>query len=99
MSDKLDQDDEPAEKQEAVRALAEQALEAEAVGDEEKAERLFTEAENTHQVATITVLQEAADADDPVTSAPSPGWPVFRTASRGVITKVEGTPLGDQIGL
>lgn len=70
MSDKLDQTDGTAGRHEAARALGEQALQAQAAGDDEEAERLFTEAEKTDQDAVIALLQErAADANDSATSS------------------------------
>ena len=70
MSDELDQTDGTAGKREAARSLAEQALKAQAAGDDEEAERLFTEAEQTDQEAVIAVLQERSDdANEPSTDA------------------------------
>ncbi len=70
MSDELDQTDGTAGKREAARALAEQALQAQAAGDDEEAERLFTEAEKTDQDAVVALLQErAGDANDAATGA------------------------------
>ena len=68
MSDELEQTDGTAGRHQAARSLAEQALEAQAAGDDDEAERLFDEAERTDADATINVLQEhAADANDPST--------------------------------
>ena len=57
----LDSADGLAGKHGAARTLAEQALQAEADGDEEKAEELFTAAEKADPDAVIAVLAEHAD--------------------------------------
>ncbi len=69
MSDDLDQTDGAGGKHAAARQLAEQALRAQAAGDEEEAERLFADAERADPQAVIAVLEE--HRDDPVTAAPS----------------------------
>ena len=72
MSDDLDQTDGAGGKHAAARQLAEQALRAQAAGDEEEAERLFADAERADPQAVIAVLEE--HRDDPVTAA-SPSEP------------------------
>lgn len=67
MSDDLDQTDGAGGKHAAARQLAEQALRAQAAGDEEEAERLFADAERADPQAVIAVLEE--HRDDPVTAA------------------------------
>ncbi len=70
MADDIDQSDGAGGKHGAARLLAEQALRAQAEGDEEKAERLLTEAERADPDAAIAVLQEhASDANDAATGA------------------------------
>ncbi len=66
MSDDLDQTDGAGGKHAAARQLAEQALRAQAAGDEEEAERLFADAERADPQAVIAVLEE--HRDDPVTA-------------------------------
>lgn len=68
MSDDLDQTDGAGGKHAAARQLAEQALRAQAAGDEEEAERLFADAERADPQAVIAVLEE--HRDDPVAAAP-----------------------------
>ena len=58
MDDGLRQGDGIAGKHEAARALAEQAVAAQARGDEDEAERLFAEADKADPDAVIAVLQE-----------------------------------------
>ena len=53
MSDDLDQTDGARGKHAAARQLAEQALRAQAAGDEEEAERLFADAERADPQAVI----------------------------------------------
>lgn len=67
MSDDLDQTDGAGGKHAAARQLAEQALRAQAAGDEEEAERLFADAERADPQAVIAVLEE--HRDDPATAA------------------------------
>ena len=66
MSDDLDQTDGAGGKHGAARQLAEQALRAQAAGDEDEAERLFAAAERADPQAVIAVLEE--HRDDPVTA-------------------------------
>ena len=58
MDDGLRQGDGIAGKHGAARALAEQALAAQARGDEDEADRLFAEADKVDPDAVIAVLQE-----------------------------------------
>jgi hypothetical protein len=58
MSDDLDQTDGAGGKHAAARQLAEQALRAQAAGDEEEAERLFADAERADLQAVAAVLEE-----------------------------------------
>lgn len=67
MSDDLDQTDGAGGKHAAARQLAEQALRAQAAGDEEEADRLFADAERADPQAVVAVLEERRD--DPMTSA------------------------------
>ena len=67
MSDDLDQTDGAGGKHAAARQLAEQALRAQAAGNEEEAERLFANAERADPQAVIAVLEE--HRDDPMTAA------------------------------
>ena len=67
MSDDLDQTDGSGGKHAAARQLAEQALRAQAAGNEEEAGRLFADAERADPQAVIAVLEE--HRDDPVTAA------------------------------
>ena len=67
MSDDLDQTDGSGGKHAAARQLAEQALRAQAAGDEEEAERLFADAERADPQAVIAVLEE--HRNDPATTA------------------------------
>lgn len=59
MDDGLRQGDGIAGKHGAARALAEQAMAAQARGDEDEADRLFAEADKTDPDAVIAVLQES----------------------------------------
>ena len=70
MSDDLDQTDGAGGKHAAARQLAEQALRAQAAGDEEEAERLFADAERADPQAVIAVREE--HRDDPMTAAAPP---------------------------
>ena len=67
MSDDLDQTDGIGGKHAAARQLAEQALRAQAVGDEEEAERLLADAERADPQAVAAVLEE--HRDDPAPAA------------------------------
>lgn len=67
MSDDLDQADGAGGKHAAGRQLAEQALRAQAAGDDDEAERLFAAAERADPQAVIAVLEE--HRDDPATTA------------------------------
>jgi hypothetical protein len=58
MDDGLQQGDGIAGKHGAARALAEQAVAAQARGDEDEADRLFAEADKADPDAVIAVLQE-----------------------------------------
>ena len=58
MNDGLRQGDGIAGKHGAARALAEQAVAAQARGDEDEADRLFAEADKADPDAVIAVLQE-----------------------------------------
>lgn len=62
--DELESGDGLAGKHGSARQLAEKALEAEAAGDEDKAEELFAAAEKADPDAVIAVLAEHAD-DEP----------------------------------
>ena len=61
MSDDLESADGAAGKHGSARRLAEQALQAEAEGDDDKAERLFEAADKADPQAVIAVLAEHAD--------------------------------------
>ncbi len=61
MSDDLDQADGAGGKHGAARHLAEQALRAQAAGDEEEADRLFAEAERADPQAVAALLEERRD--------------------------------------
>ena len=67
MSDDLDQTDGAGGKHAAARQLAEQALRAQAAGDEDEAERLFAAAERADPQAVVAVLEE--HRDDPAAAA------------------------------
>lgn len=71
MSDDLDQGDGAGGKHGAARQLAEQALRAQAAGDEDEAERLFAAAERADPQAVIAVLEEHRD-DPAATAATAP---------------------------
>ena len=66
MSDDLDQSDGTGGKHAAARQLAEQALRAQAAGDEDEADRLFAAAERADPQAVAAVLEE--HRGDPVTA-------------------------------
>ncbi len=71
MSDDLDQTDGAGGKHAAARQLAEQALRAQAAGNEEEAERLFADAERADPQAVAAVLEEhRTDPMPPTTEAP-----------------------------
>lgn len=61
MSDDPESADSAAGKHGSARQLAEQALRAEAAGDNDEAERLFEVADKTDPQAVIAVLAEHAD--------------------------------------
>ncbi len=67
MSDELDQTDGVGGKHASARQMAEQALRAQAAGDEDAADRLFAAAERIDPEAVVAVLQERRD--DPATTA------------------------------
>jgi len=70
MAENLDQSDGLGDKHAAARRLAEQAVQAQAEGEDEQAERLFAEAERIDPDAVIAVLGErAGDPDDTATGA------------------------------
>ena len=69
MSDELDQSDGVGGKHAAARQMAEQALRAQASGDEDEADRLFAAAERIDPDAVVAVLQERRD--DPAKTAAS----------------------------
>ncbi len=60
MADELDQSDGVGGKHGAARTLAEQALRAQAAGDDDEADRLFAEADRIDPDAVVAVLQERA---------------------------------------
>jgi len=65
MSDELDQTDGAGGKHGSARQMAEQALRAQAAGNQDEADRLFAAAERVDPQAVIAVLQERRD--DPAT--------------------------------
>ena len=67
MSDDLDQTDGAGSKHAAARQLAEQALRAQAAGDENEAEQLFAAADRADPQAVAAVLEE--HRDDPAPAA------------------------------
>lgn len=67
MSDELDQTDGAGGRHASARQMAEQALRAQAAGDQDEADRLFAVAERVDPEAVIAVLQE--HSQDPVTNA------------------------------
>jgi hypothetical protein len=70
MTDELHQGDGIAPKHATARRLAELAVEAQAAGDDDRAELLFAEAEKTDPEAVATFLAErASDPADTATSA------------------------------
>lgn len=72
MSDDLDQTDGAGGKHAAARQLAEQALRAQAAGDEAEAERLFADAERADPQAVIAVLEERRDDPAPTAAVSGP---------------------------
>ena len=60
MAQDLDQTDGVGGKHGAARMLAEQAMRAQAAGDQDEADRLFAEAERADPQAVIAVLQDRA---------------------------------------
>lgn len=71
MSDDLDQSDGVGGKHASARQMAEQALRAQAAGDDDEADRLFAAAERIDADAVVAVLQE--HRDDPATAAADTG--------------------------
>lgn len=71
MTEELDQGDGVGGKHAAARQLAEQALRAQAAGDEDEADRLFAAAESADPDAVVALLQERA-ADAPAQAAFQP---------------------------
>jgi hypothetical protein len=70
MKDELHQDDAIAPKHSIARHLAELAVQAQAAGDDDKAELLFTEAEKTDPEAVAAFLADrASDPNDTATSS------------------------------
>ncbi len=70
MKDELHQDDAIAPKHSIARHLAELAVQAQAAGDDDKAELLFTEAEKTDPEAVAAFLTDrASDPNDTATSS------------------------------
>ncbi len=70
MNEELHQGDAIAPKHAAARRLAELAVEAQAAGDDDRAELLFAEAEKTDPEAVATFLADrAADPNDTATSS------------------------------
>jgi hypothetical protein len=70
MDDELHQGDGIAPKHEIARRLAERAVEAQAAGDDDRAELLFTEAEKTDPEAVAAFLADrASDPNDTATGA------------------------------
>jgi hypothetical protein len=70
MKDEVHQGDAIAPKHAIARHLAELAVEAQAAGDDDKAEQLFGEAERTDPEAVATFLRDrAADPADTATGA------------------------------
>ncbi len=67
MSDELDQGDGVGGKHASARQIAEQALRAQAAGDDVEADRLFAEAERIDPDAVIALLQERS-GDAPPTA-------------------------------
>jgi uncharacterized iron-regulated membrane protein len=61
MSEELDQSDGVGGKHASARQMAEQALRAQAAGDEAEADRLFAAAERVDPDAVVAVLQERRD--------------------------------------
>lgn len=72
MDDGLQQGDGIAGKHGAARLLAEQAVAAQARGDEDEADRLFAEADRADPDAVIAVLQERAGEAAPAGSDAMP---------------------------
>ncbi len=67
MSDSIDQSDGIGGKHAAARQIAEQALRAQAAGDDDEADRLFAEANRIDPEAVAAALEERSD--DPVNPA------------------------------
>ncbi len=71
MSDELDQTDGIGGKHASARQMAEQALRAQAAGDDEEADRLFAAAERVDPQAVIALLQERS-GDAPIAAGTAP---------------------------
>ena len=71
MSDELDQTDGVGGKHASARQMAEQALRAQAAGDDQEADRLFAVAERIDADAVVAVLQERRD-DAPANAGAGP---------------------------
>ena len=69
----LEQTDGAAGKHGAARMLAEQALAAQAAGNEDEADRLFAEADRADPDAVVAVLQERAHDSDAGTTGADAG--------------------------
>lgn len=71
MGESIDQSDGTGGKHQAARQIAEQALRAQAAGDDDEADRLFAEANRIDPEAVVAALQERSDdpggraSDDP----------------------------------
>ncbi len=70
MNDDLDQSDGAGGKHVAARQMAEQALRAQAAGNDEEADRLFAAAERVNPQAVANVLEERGN--DPATTDAGP---------------------------
>ncbi len=70
MNDDLDQSDGAGGKHAAARQMAEQALRAQAAGNDEEADRLFAAAERVDPQAVANVLEERGN--DPATTDAGP---------------------------
>ena len=69
MSDNLDQGDGAGGKHGSARSLAEQALAAQARGDDDEADRLFAEANRADPAAVDALLSESVVTREPVRPA------------------------------
>lgn len=72
MTEELDQADGAGGKHAAARQMAEQALRAQAAGDDEEADRLFAAADRADPQAVEAVLRENAGDDMPGPAAALP---------------------------